>query len=239
MKQLEIYLHEQIDVFAKKYEGSPCVDDLIGLKKKLDKWLEQKTLSIHMFYKSNKTEDKISYVCNYSAFKMRLIFYKSGGVKMNLTHNDSFEVVLKDKGVIGEYCLDVGSVYFIESEFGWKIGKAKLIGRRRNEFGVQLPFVFALRYHIKTANKSELERYFHNYFRDRQINGEWYFITNEEIKKVVSELPGLKLSGYSPDDNIFIERRYLDKIEGQKYDPDNKSKIELSKNNRHNILKIS
>jgi len=209
MKELERHLHEQIDLFAKKYEGSPCVDDLIGLKKKLDTWLTQRTQSIHSFYKSNKTEDKISYVCKYSAFKMRLIFYKSGEVRMNLTHDDKIETMIKDRSIVSEYCLDAGSVYFIESEFGWKIGKAKIIGRRRKEFGVQLPFVFALRYHIKTASKSELERYFHNHFRDRQINGEWYLITKEEIVKVVSELPGLKLSGYSPDENIYIERKYL------------------------------
>jgi hypothetical protein len=212
MKKFEEYLHKQVDDYAKKYEGSPCVDDLIQIKKKVSSWLLQRTSSIHEFYKSTKSGYCTSYVLKHAFFKMRVTFYKSGDVKLIFDHRDHSETMLKDKNLIQEYCLDVGSVYFIESEFGWKIGKAKDVSKRRRAFGVQLPFEFALRYHVKTANKTELEKYFHNYFKDKLINGEWYLIKIEDIVSAVNELTEFKLSGYPPDDKIFINRKYLDKI---------------------------
>jgi hypothetical protein len=215
MNNFEIYVHEQIDLFAKKYEGSECADDLIGLKINITNWLQQRKRAIHDFYTFNKTDERISFVYNFKSFKARIVFYKNTNVRFVIDHSDHKEMMIINKDIINDYCLDVGSVYFIESEFGWKIGKAKLITRRRNEFGVQLPFKFALRYHVRTTNKSDLEKYCHNYFKDRQINGEWYLVTNDEIRKAIHEFPitpHLKLSGYPFDDNIFIERKYLEKI---------------------------
>lgn len=209
MKELTKYLHHQIDDYAKQYYGSPAADELIEIKKRVDEWLIKRERAIHDFYAVDK-EDVISFKCNHNTFSLRLTFYRNGQSRIIIKHIHRIDEVIRDIDIINEYCLDAGSVYFIESEFGWKIGKAKVIQKRKRDFDVKMPFVYAVRCHIKTHKKSQLERYFHNYFKDKLINGEWFNITLNDIIEAVKTQPHLKLNSYGPDDHIKVT--YIAKV---------------------------
>jgi hypothetical protein len=204
MEELKKYLHHQLDNYAKQYYGSPAADELIQIKKRLDEWITKKQKCIHEFYATDKT-DIISFKCNHNTFSLRLTFYRNGQSRIIIKHTHKMDEVIRDVDIINEYSVDAGSVYFIESEFGWKIGKAKKIAQRKRDFAVKMPFVHAVRCHIKTHKKSQLERYFHDYFKDKQINGEWFNISLDDIIEAVKTQPHLQLNSYGPDDHIKVK----------------------------------
>jgi hypothetical protein len=147
----------------------------------------------------------------FKSFKVKLIFYNKGEFKISFEHNYNHVAVIDDKKLREEFSADPGYVYFLESEFGWKIGKTRNLDNRRRVFDVKLPFEIALRYFVKSHEITRLEAYFHKHFKDRNLNGEWFVITNDEIRDCVGELGNLKLRFYYPDKNIFIEKKYLSK----------------------------
>lgn len=204
MKELKKFTHHQIDVYAKQYVGSPAVDELIDIKKRFDNWLTKREKAIHDYY-AKGTTGNMSFKCCNNTFMLRIIFYKNGESRVIINHIRVSDTMIKDVNIISEYCVDAGSVYFIESDFGWKIGKATNLKKRRQHFSVKLPFEFAVRCQIKTHQKTKVESYFHNYFKDRLINGEWYDITDDDIIMAAKTDPSLKLSSYSPDDHIKVK----------------------------------
>ncbi|TRZ80529.1 hypothetical protein D4R86_04215 [bacterium] len=212
MIELQNYVHKKIDIFGAKYEGTENIKDLINLKLRFDNWFNKKIQAIHDYYKSSKEKERISYIIREGSFSIRLTFYRNGETHFHIDHYYTNNSIIKDANIIKEYCLDVGSVYFLESEFGWKIGKTTNIRRRKNIFDVKLPFKYAVRFHIKTSEKTKLEKYFHQYFKDKLINGEWFLISEDDIRNVAQNINGYKLSDYSPDNKIYIDRKYLEKI---------------------------
>ena len=209
MDRLEKYIHNELDKWGKRYESSFIVKDIIDLKTRLHTFLIKKSDGIRSFYRGTGTEDKISFKLKSPNIFMRITFYRSGHVSIFIEHQFSTNKRIKDNTISSEYCVDSGCVYFIESEFGWKIGKTRNITQRRKTFEVKLPFPFAVRYLIKTSHKSKLERELHGLFRNKNINGEWFLLTDEEIINAVNNLNGYKLTQYSPDENIIIEKKYL------------------------------
>jgi hypothetical protein len=212
MEGLEFYIQKELDRFGERYTDSFVADEVIKLKTKVKTFLTKKTDGINGFYRSNTLENKISFKITEVNTSLRLVFYKSGNVKILIDHFFGLEKTLKDNVVMSEFCVDAGVVYFIESEFGWKIGKTRNLGQRVKTFEVRLPFVFALRFQIKTSNKSKLERYLHEFFKGYNINGEWFLITEDQIRKCISTMPEYKLSGYSKHDKVIIDKKYLKTI---------------------------
>jgi len=210
MDHLKLFMQEQINVIAKRYENSISADEFIEFKKMADVFIVKRTQSIREFYKSSATEDRISFVLKHrNKLSMRLTFYKSGSVQVVIEYYDNIKKMTNDPTIMSHFALDVGQVYFIESEFGWKIGKTKNLKNRKDIFNVKLPFPFAVRYHIRTHEKTKLEKQLHEYFKDKNINGEWFLITRLDIVNYIGQFPMLKLSRYSPDDTIYIDRKYL------------------------------
>jgi len=212
MNKLEEHIHKQLNELGKKYENTFIVNDIIDLKARLNSFLTKKTDGIRSFYRGTGKENKVSFKINSPNISVRLTFYRSGHVNIFIEHYYSSNKNIKDNTIASDYCVDAGCVYFIESEFGWKIGKTRNLKQRRKTFEVKLPFLFAIRYQIKTSHKSELERKLHKIFKDRNLNGEWFLITNKDIENAVLSINSYKLSNYSPDDHIIIEPKYLKKI---------------------------
>jgi len=72
-------------------------------------------------------------------------------------------------------------VYFIKSDYGFKIGKTKDLNNRLNVFGVKLPFKVELHSYIETIRMNDCESFFHQVFYDRQINGEWFNLDENDL----------------------------------------------------------
>lgn len=76
--------------------------------------------------------------------------------------------------------VDIGYVYFIKCEFGYKIGMTKKLTDRLRTFGVKLPFDWSLFASIQHERFIEIERELHSKLSHKRINGEWFNITEIE-----------------------------------------------------------
>lgn len=86
------------------------------------------------------------------------------------------------------YNKNQGFVYFIQSEFGIKIGQTKHLNIRMNVFNVKLPFKTTLLCFVLDENYKNIETMLHNFFKNRRINGEWFDINENNIMEVTKNL---------------------------------------------------
>jgi hypothetical protein len=70
-----------------------------------------------------------------------------------------------------------GYVYLVRSGKFHKIGRSNDHGRRAYEIGLQLPEKLEVVHTIETDDAVGIERYWHERFRDRRRNGEWFVLT--------------------------------------------------------------
>jgi hypothetical protein len=209
MKEIIKHIDDEFSEFAILYFGAPILDELIELKARIEGWLLQNEQRVKDYYWTRNREESMSLNFCYKSFKIRLTFYNKGELKINLEHTYSHAVTVSDKKLREEFSADPGYVYFIESEFGWKIGKTRNIDSRKKVFDVKLPFDVALRYFIKTHEQTKLELFLHDYFKNQNTNGEWFAITVDDIKNLIYKNPELRLRVYYPDKHIKINKKYL------------------------------
>lgn len=76
----------------------------------------------------------------------------------------------------------VGFVYLIKVGKHYKIGKSWSSDRRLKEIQLQLPERATKIHEIKTDDIDGIERYWHERFREKRKNGEWFELSGEEIR---------------------------------------------------------
>jgi hypothetical protein len=76
----------------------------------------------------------------------------------------------------------IGFVYLIKSGRFYKIGKSNAAGRRHYELGILLPEKAVQIHLIETDDPSGVEAYWHNRFRDKRKNGEWFDLSPPDIR---------------------------------------------------------
>jgi hypothetical protein len=74
-----------------------------------------------------------------------------------------------------------GYVYLVRSGKYHKIGRSNDHGRRTYEIGLQLPEKLQVVHTIETDDAVGIERYWHERFRDRRRNGEWFVLTKADV----------------------------------------------------------
>ncbi|WP_077090674.1 GIY-YIG nuclease family protein [Mycobacterium rhizamassiliense] len=74
-----------------------------------------------------------------------------------------------------------GYVYLVRSGKFHKIGRSNDHGRRSYEIGLQLPEKLEVVHTIGTDDAVGIERYWHERFRDRRRNGEWFELTKADV----------------------------------------------------------
>ncbi|MHA3021293.1 GIY-YIG nuclease family protein [Mycobacterium sp. BMJ-28] len=74
-----------------------------------------------------------------------------------------------------------GYVYLMRSGKFHKIGRSNDHGRRAYEIGLQLPEKLEVVHTIETDDAVGIERYWHDRFRDRRRNGEWFMLSRADI----------------------------------------------------------
>lgn len=74
-----------------------------------------------------------------------------------------------------------GFVYLMKSGRFYKIGRSISVGRREYELCIQLPEKVIKVHEIKTDDPVGIEAYWHNRFKDRHKNGEWFELSAADV----------------------------------------------------------
>lgn len=75
-----------------------------------------------------------------------------------------------------------GYVYLLKSGKYYKIGSTNNPDRRQYEIGLQLPEKIHHIHSIETDDPSGIEAYWHNRFREKRMEGEWFDLQASDIK---------------------------------------------------------
>jgi len=148
--------------------------------------------SIKSFYLA-ETHEARTYTRKYEGYQAKLIVFRSGNILIEVTHTQQYHI--KDKIIPKLLNFDFGYIYFVKSQYGYKIGKAKDLSKRLRTFDVKLPFETECKYYFRTHNMRLSEMATHDYFKDYRLNGEWFNITNIQISEYCKG-NGIKLSEY-------------------------------------------
>lgn len=98
---------------------------------------------------------------------------------------------------VAEYCttnyLDnskKGIVYLLkgknEGKKFYKIGRSTDGERRVNEIKIQLPFPVEKIHQIEADDCIKIERHWHNYFKEKRSNGEWFVLNESDVYHFMS-----------------------------------------------------
>ncbi|MFH2049461.1 MAG: GIY-YIG nuclease family protein [bacterium] len=93
--------------------------------------------------------------------------------KHNQNENDNDNVINSEQ--------IIGYVYLLRSEKFYKIGRTTSLERREYELKIQLPEKPTKIHHIKTDDPVGIEKYWHERFKDRRKNGEWFELTKDDV----------------------------------------------------------
>jgi hypothetical protein len=76
-------------------------------------------------------------------------------------------------------------VYLVRSvSSAYKIGRTRNPEDRQRTFGIQLPFEVEFIALIEAEDMYTLERELHNRFAQKRINGEWFNLTDADVKYI-------------------------------------------------------
>lgn len=76
----------------------------------------------------------------------------------------------------------VGHVYLLKHDKVYKIGRSTDAARRYKEIRVQMPHKMEEVHVIETDDPSGIEAYWHNRFREKRLEGEWFALSADDVK---------------------------------------------------------
>ena len=114
-----------------------------------------------------------------------------GDERFNVTELMTSEELLRQRNLIlekKENDKDIGYIYILKSEYGYKIGKSIKVKDRIALFNVKLPFEFDIEGYYKVVNMSATETYLHKKYGYKRLEGEWFDLSEDDVYTLKKEL---------------------------------------------------
>jgi len=179
----EIYLIERLVVLMREIGHFPVVAEL-KLKSRNDKEFP----SHNVFTRCFGTKAKIATTI-LSHFKDNPEYSDIVSYCIPLTRkiHDNFdtEQEMGQEFSTGDTDTKLGYVYLALMRIGrerrYKIGKAILVERRKDQIAIQLPEDLVLIHTISTDDAYGIEEYWHKRFARKNTKGEWFMLTRQDV----------------------------------------------------------
>ena len=167
----EAHLIQQLIEFIREIKHFPIQAEL-KMKARNDKsFPNEKTFFDRFGGKANLASKVIEYCREHSGYDDVIEICESLDVKLK----NSINTIETEE-------VDFGYVYLIKSGRFYKIGRSKSVGRREYELSIQLPEKTSKIHTIATDDPVGIEAYWHKRFESKRKNGEWFELTQEDIK---------------------------------------------------------
>jgi hypothetical protein len=75
-----------------------------------------------------------------------------------------------------------GYVYLMLFGAEYKIGSSNSVERRFREIKTQMPYEGKIIHSIATGDPDGIEAYWHNFFKDKRLNGEWFKLSLSDVR---------------------------------------------------------
>jgi len=75
-----------------------------------------------------------------------------------------------------------GYVYLLLFGAEYKIGSSNSVERRFREIKTQMPYEGKIVHSIATGDPAGIEAYWHNYFKDKRLKGEWFKLNPNDLR---------------------------------------------------------
>jgi hypothetical protein len=168
--ETDIVIQKYIDLI--KELGKIPVDGEIRRKARIDKSFPSHTV-FHRFGGKDKLVETVILFCQTHPGNEDIISICSeyNSIRSNNQQEDSRRISK----------INSGFVYLMKSGKHYKIGRTNSVGRREREFAIQIPIPPKTIYSIETDDPIGVEAYWHNRFKDKRGEGEWFDLSAEDI----------------------------------------------------------
>jgi Meiotically up-regulated gene 113 len=134
------------------------------------------TFAVHMGLKKQRLQTALDFVVS-TTNDPEIIVLLTDAISL-LPSDTTTEV----EAIFSDERFATGFVYLIRSGKFYKIGKTNSIDRRQYEIGLQLAEALQPIHSIETDDPSGIEAYWHNRFKGKRLNGEWFDLDASDIR---------------------------------------------------------
>ena len=154
----------------------PTEGELRIAKRRNGDFPSHSTFAIHMGLKKQRLETALNFLVS-TTNEEKLVALLNEAISL-LSPDETIDV----KPKINNDRLATGFVYLLKSGKYYKIGKTNSVDRRQYEIGLHLAEAMQPIHSIETDDPSGIEAYWHNRFKSKRLNGEWFDLDLSDVK---------------------------------------------------------
>ena len=169
-----IHLLERLAGLVRELGRFPTVDE-IRLKRRLDPEFPSQTVYKRFGNKTDQAGELLKYCLTAPGLEdVAELCRSAAGISAP-------EQDVDDQSDASDH-VEYGYVYLIKSGRYYKIGYSNAAGRREYEIALQLPEKATKVHEIRTDDPPGIERYWHERFKEKRRNGEWFELEASDVK---------------------------------------------------------